>query len=1170
MRLDKIKLAGFKSFVDPTTININGNLLGIVGPNGCGKSNVIDAVRWVMGESSAKHLRGESMSDVIFNGAAGRKPVGQASIEMVFDNNDGKLGGEYAKYSEISIKRQVSREGQSHYYLNGARCRRKDITGIFLGTGLGPRSYSIIEQGMISRLIEARPEDLRVFIEEAAGISKYKERRKETETRIRNTRDNIDRLNDLREEIEKRLSVLQRQSKSAERFQTLKEEERLVKAELQALRWQNLNQQAEEKKAEIADDETTLEARIAQLRANEADTELSRDQLTEANDNLNEVQGEFYAVGAEIARLEQSIQHIKETRQQQERELAETEEAWSAAQGHLTSDEEKINTLEETLDVDQAKMEEAEERESHSSESLEESEEKMGIWQQQWDEFNSSAAQELRIAEVARARVEHLEDNVTQAKHRLETLAEEGQGIDTEPLQDDVSELRETLEIRSQALQDQEDKLSNNQDDISKCRSKISKLNEAVKIKQTSLRAVREQFVSLKAVQVEALGKNSGKLNQWLSNRSLDAAPRLAQKITVEPGWEQAVETVLGYHLESVCVEDAAALVQYFNELQEGDVTLLNTRGVNTPVLSDGKAKRLESFVSAPWPLSSLLAGVYIAQNTDEALALQSRLELNESVITVDGIWLGPSWIRVARGKKADEGVLAREQKLTELATDCDRLEESVDSTESALLQARSDNQELEDARNEIQLKRGEIARVLADAQALLSGKQARLDNFIARKERVNNELEEQSEKIIRAEIEIATATTELHGALNAIEGQDQDREALIKTRDAIRLRLEEVRTQSKLDRDTYHELKLQCQSMSTQLTATRENLTRVQSQVSHLVRRRDELYGSLSGGEEPVTEMAETLELQLEKRLEVETILADSRRTVENINHQLRELAQQRQEVEQTINTVRTRLDQHRMAWQEVNVRCQTILEQIVEAQFEVNKLLEEIDGNATESIWSESVERIERSIQRLGAINLAAIDEFAEQTERKEYLDAQYEDLNKALDTLEAAIHKIDKETRTRFKDTFDKINTGLQAKFPLLFGGGHAYMELTGEDLLDTGVTIMARPPGKRNSTIHLLSGGEKALTAVALVFSIFDLNPSPFCMLDEVDAPLDDANVGRFCELVKVMSEHVQFIFITHNKITMAMANQLIGVTMHEPGVSRLVSVDIDEAAELAVA
>jgi len=1170
MRLDKIKLAGFKSFVDPTTININGNLLGIVGPNGCGKSNVIDAVRWVMGESSAKHLRGESMSDVIFNGSVGRKPVGQASIEMVFDNSKGKLGGEYAQYSEISIKRQVSREGQSQYYLNGTRCRRKDITGIFLGTGLGPRSYSIIEQGMISRLIEARPEDLRVFIEEAAGISKYKERRKETETRIRNTRDNIDRLNDLREEIEKRLSVLQRQSKSAERFKALKEEERLVKAELQALRWQSLHQQTAEKKVEIADDETTLEARIAQLRANEADTELSRDQLTEANDNFNEVQGEFYVVGAEIARLEQSIQHIKETRQQQERELAETEEAWSAAQGHLTSDEEKINRLEETLEVDQARMEEAEERENHSSESLQDAEEKMGVWQQQWDEFNSSAAQELRTAEVARARVEHLEENVTQAKHRLEVLREEGQGIDTDSLQDDVGELWETLEIRAQALQEQEDKLSNNQGDISECRSKISELNEVVTSRQKDLRTVREQFVSLKAVQVEALGKNSDKLNEWLSDRALDTAPRLVQEITVESGWEQAVETVLGYHLESICVENSASFSRYFNELQEGDVTLLNTSGVVAPAYSDGKIKRLESLVSAPWPLNSLLTGVYVAQNMDEALSLQSQLEANESVITADGLWLGSSWIRVVRGKKAEEGVLAREQKLTELATECDRLEESVDLAEATLLQTRSENQEFEDARNELQLKRGEIAHVLADAQALLSGKQARLDNFLARKERVNNELEEQSEKILRAEAEITAATSELHGALSAIEGQEQDREGLIKTRDAIRLRLEDVRTQAKLDRDAYHELKLQCQSMTTQLTATRENLTRVQSQVAHWVRRRDELYGSLSGGSEPVTEMAETLELQLEKRLEVETVLGDSRRTVENINHQLRELAQQRQEVEQTINIVRTRLDQHRMAWQEVNVRCQTILEQIVEAEFDVNKLLEEMDENATENVWSASVERIERSIQRLGAINLAAIDEFSEQTERKEYLDAQYEDLNKALDTLEAAIHKIDKETRTRFKDTFDKINTGLQAKFPLLFGGGHAYMELTGEDLLDTGVTVMARPPGKRNSTIHLLSGGEKALTAVALVFSIFDLNPSPFCMLDEVDAPLDDANVGRFCELVKVMSEQVQFIFITHNKITMEMANQLTGVTMHEPGVSRLVSVDIDEAAELAVA
>jgi chromosome segregation protein len=1166
MRLTKIKLAGFKSFVDPTTVPLPSNLVGIVGPNGCGKSNTIDAVRWVMGESSAKNLRGDSMADVIFNGSTSRKPVGQATIELVFDNSDGQLGGQYAQYGEISISRTVTRDGQSVYHLNGSRCRRRDITDIFLGTGLGPRSYAIIEQGTISRLIEAKPEELRIFLEEAAGISKYKERRRETENRMKHTRENMDRLNDLREELDKQLAHLQRQARTAERYKELKQEERLVKGQLQALRWRGLDGEARHVEGQIGEQETALEAQLARQRNAEAGIERLREEHVEATETFNGVQSTFYSVGADIARLEQSIQHSRERRQQQQQDLNQVERSWNEAQSHMESDRRKIGELQSALSEQEPALETAQQEEQLGAAALAAAEEGMHGWQGQWDEFNHQASESSQTAQVERARLQHLEQQAGQQRQRLQRLEEEQKMLSTDALESEVAMLREQQaeeEMQASALQEQVggclDRIGAQREQNNETAAELDRL-------RAELHSRRGRHASLEALQQAALGKRQGAVTAWLERQGLAGAKRLAEGLDVERGWERAVETVLGVSLEAVCVDGLDPLAEVLQGLEQGHLTLFDTRAQGAAAGSAGTA--LAAKVNAPWSLDGLLGGIYAAENLAEALALRPRLAAHESVITRDGLWLGTSWLRVAREADERAGVLQREQELRELNTLLAQLEQQTGDAEQRLVDGRELLRRLEEEREALQRQLNEANRRSAEQKAQLSGKQARLEQIRQRHERLQSEAQELQRQQQEADAEMEQARSRLHQALALMEENAIRREELTREREERRVALEQAREQARTAREAAHGIALRLQGMRTEKASTEQALERMEGQLTMLAERREELRLVLGEGDAPIQAMAEELAAHLNRRMEVEKQLAEARKRVENIDHELRRLEHERLATERQVQEVRSALERLRMHGQELKVRRQTLHEAVTEAGFELEALLGEMPEQADEPGWEQQLDELGQKIQRLGPINLAAIDEYEQQSERKNYLDAQNKDLSEALETLENAIRKIDRETRTRFKETFDKVNKGIQEKFPRLFGGGHAYLELTGEDLLDTGVTVMARPPGKRNSTIHLLSGGEKALTAVAMVFAIFDLNPSPFCMLDEVDAPLDEANVGRFCSMVKEMSERVQFIFITHNKATMELATHLAGVTMHEPGVSRMVAVDVDEAVELA--
>ncbi len=1167
MRLTKIKLAGFKSFVDPTTIYIPSNLVGVVGPNGCGKSNIIDAVRWVMGESSAKTLRGESMADVIFNGSSARKPVGHASIELVFDNSDGTIGGEFAGFSEISIRRQVSRDGTSNYFLNNTRCRRRDITDIFLGTGLGPRSYSIIEQGTISRLIEAKPDDLRAFLEEAAGISKYKERRRETEKRIRHTRENLDRLNDLLEEIDKQLSKLKRQSRAAERYKELKEEERQVKAELLSLRYHAMHEESTQRQQQIHERELAMEAELAAQRSLEAELEKLRESLTGANDAFNTVQGRYYKLGADVARVEQAIQHSRESRQQQEQELSRSEKTLGEVEEHILIDSSRLDELARDLEAISPELDAMQAQAEQSATMLKDAEQAMLAWREEWDEFNQRAAEHAQSAQVERTRLDHLERHRQQLDERLQRMDQEQQSLGDGSLEQEIEQLAAECEDRLTGVADFQVELDAAVRRISDTRNGLQQQEQEQSALLSIHHDTRGQLASLETLQNAALGKRSEQVTGWLKSKGLQSAPRLAQQIQVEPGWEHAVETALGFYLEAVCVDGLDDAEKLLTGLEEGAVALFDTQASGVSGAAGNMGAPLADKVQAPWTMASLLDGVSVADSLSQALSMRTTLGTHESVITKEGIWVGKSWLRVARDTDENAGVLAREREITGLTAQSEAQSGNLETLRTSIAAAREQLLNAEAERDSLQTDYNEAHRQAADLQARLAADTSRLDQERSRSESVlqeSNELRTQQADDAR---EHADAQTRLQQALSEIETLASEREERVRKQQHLGGLLDDAREQASSDQQGVHELALRAESLRTTQEATEHALERMREQCSQLAMRRDELNTILGHGDTPIVELERELQELMSNRMTVEEELSAARKKVEEIEHGTRELDQERIRKERSVSSQREQIEQDRMAWQEVRVRSDTLLEQINEAGFDYKPLLDELDENATVEAWTEFAEKLERRIDRLGPINLAAIDEFEEESKRKVYLDAQHADLIEALETLENAIGKIDRETRSRFKDTFEQVNTGLQENFPTLFGGGHAYLELTGEDLLDTGVTVMARPPGKRNSTIHLLSGGEKALTAIALVFSIFRLNPSPFCMLDEVDAPLDDTNVGRYCDMVRKMSDQIQFIFITHNKITMEMANQLTGVTMHEPGVSRLVSVDVDAAVEL---
>lgn len=1170
MKINKIKLAGFKSFVDPTTLELPHYLTGVVGPNGCGKSNVIDAVLWVLGESSAKHLRGAAMSDVIFSGSNSRKPVGQASVEIVFDNSDGKITGEFASYNEISIKRSLGRDGLSLYYLNGNRCRRKDVTNLFLGTGIGPRSYSVIEQGMISRVIESKPEDLRVFLEEAAGISKYKERRRETENRIRHTKENLDRLNDIRDELEKQLNKLTRQAKAAERYKELKVDERQKQAELLALEWQKIKGVADNNTTHTAQCETDVEAAIAKVRTVEAEIEKQHQSQIISNDTFNEIQGRFYSIGADISRMEQAIQHANERKQTLERDKQRLDRELTELDQQAANDHEQLAETIEQLTEIEPQQEELAITEEQSSEQLVQAETAIETWQQEWSAFQQRQSEHMRNEHTEQTRITQLERSLNNTEQRVERLNSEKNGIVPEHLGINLTEMQTNLQDSENLCTNLETRRTEIQQQIVKVRDEMQGSSKTLDEKRRDFQASRGRLASLEALQQSALRQDQKQVQEVLKQAGLDKLPKLAQRVSVESGWETALEMVLTDHLDALCVDELAAFGEQIGRVTEGVIGGIETGHNPQTVQRSDCAKRLLDFVTSDLPLESLIAGVYVANSVDDAIQQRSQLLAFESFVTPEGDQIGPNWVRLYRSRKAETGVLQREREIRELSENAETLEATIESLNETLETYRAKRSELENEATDLSRELDIAQKRRASLGSELAAGEARLEQARSRISHIETELQELLEAR-ETETEELELVRERVSGFNLLSDEiSQQQTVLNRQREEQNAAVQQLREASRRSREQAHELALKGESLRAKKNALEQAQQRHQMQKEQIQQRLDEMQQHMEDGQTPIVEMQSELEVTLEQRLTVEAELNAAREALQLVEQSLRNGEQERQQNEKALQAARDKLEQARMAAQATTLKLQDIVNDLKDSNHTPEALVEAMPEEASESRWRDELESLERKINRLGPINLAAIDECKELSERKTYLDDQNNDLSEALNTLENAIRKIDKETRTRFKEIYDQVNTGFQSMFPRLFGGGQAHLELTGEDLLETGVAVIAKPPGKRNSSIHLLSGGEKALTAVALVFAIFQLNPAPFCLLDEVDAPLDDANVVRLCDMLKQMSDQVQFIFITHNKITMEIARQLVGVTMHEAGVSRLVSVDMDEAVTLASA
>ncbi|MDA9279717.1 chromosome segregation protein SMC [bacterium] len=1165
MRLKSIKLAGFKSFVDPTKVLLPGNLCAVVGPNGCGKSNIIDAVRWVMGESSAKNLRGENATDVIFNGSSSRQPVGQATIELVFDNHDRTLAGEFASYNEVSIRRKVTREGQSTYYLNGQKCRRRDVTDLFLGTGLGPRSYSIIEQGMISRLIESRPEELRVYIEEAAGISRYKERRRDTANRISRSRENLARLQDIREELGRQLETLKQQATAAEQYTELKQNERQHKSQLAALQWRELRQKLIDQRINMGRIEEQIVLQKTQQDTLLVQLDVQKNDLALLNDSFTEQQGGFYGLGADIARLEQTIEYQQQQQKRWQADETEAQEQLQRIDEACTADGNELNQLSQQQEQFELEAELAAEQLFEAETHVQEKEEERQYWQLQWQQKSDQTSHLKRIIEVAKTGLQHQQQQASQARQDRQTSVSELENLSFAN-EDDIDLLEAQLDQQKQQQELFKEQLLRLEAELEALKQEERGQQEALDGQVQELGMLAGQLASLRLLLAEAEQDAPDLPADWQA----EVDQKLVDAMQVDPQWEVAVEHILqdwlgGYLLGQMPDQNvdqliaARGLTLFVPQQHQNSIKSINTH----PSLVDK--------VTAPFGLQGLLAHVFLANNWHEANDLLASLPIYASVILPDGLWIGHGWVRTPPREGSVTGVLGRKQQVQALSTQEETLRAHQKITQDALIQAREDTLALEQNLTQTREAQQQGQFQTQQKQQALALLQQQSQQGLAQQQNLQQRIQQQTQRLEDSDEEMALLQEQLGEHELALESTQLNLPDLEVDKESVETQLGQARLEFSQKQQQVMQLQARKDSVLAQITSLGRSVERLHEQRAQWRDKQTEIE-SRNGGQQQLDDgseksLTEQLERLLTLRVEAETKMEQGRHGINQLEQVMRQLEKQQLQQDNEIQQADRELQDERLIERELEVNAEHIKKSMIEQNVLVEKLAEVLPESIDQEQLSRLLEQCQNRIKRLGAINLVAIEEYKLQQERKAFLDLQHDEVIDALDSLEQAMQKIDKETRDRFKQTFDTVNESLGSLFPKVFGGGRASLELTDDDMLSTGVTIMAQPPGKRNSSIHLLSGGEKALTAIALVFSIFQLNPSPFCMLDEVDAPLDDANVERYARLVKEMSAQVQFIYISHNKIAMEMATQLLGVTMQEAGVSRVVTVDVDQAINM---
>ncbi|GAB4361249.1 MAG: chromosome segregation protein SMC [Methylohalobius crimeensis] len=1166
MRLEKIKLAGFKSFADPTALVFPGRLIGVVGPNGCGKSNIIDAVRFVIGESSAKHLRGSAMADVVFNGSSNRKPVSLAGIELVFDNHEGRLGGEYARYAQIALKRQVTREGQSQYFLNGARCRRRDVMDVLLGTGLGPRSYAIIEQGMVSRFVEAKPEDLRLFVEEAAGLSKYKERRRETELKLQHVRANLDRVEDIRGELQGQVKRLARQAKKAEQYRELTRSIEQRQAELTAIQWRQAETEHRRHQAELQGMESELAGRESALEEAENEVTEARSQTQNLTQNLQSQQAKLYDLNAAISQCDQNLRHAQKTLQERERSL----DAWRAelerSQCAIAETQTELEHLErEHLQV-QAEWEQHRSRVEQIQAQRQTAKNRRQEARQAFERQGEVLKRTESEAQLLEVEIRHLEGHHSRNRTRLEQLAGERRQLEqsrdsgaVDALARQLSEIQTRREAQQEAIQSTSQTIRRLQDEK-------QAIERRIKQSESESSRLQGKLSALETLQRHALGKDHERLNDWLKALGLQDAPRLAEALESEADWELAVETALAEWLESVCLEDLASVAQAAPELEENAAFVLKHPTLASSVPADS----LTGKVTSPMDLAPLLGGFRCTESLDTALARREELATHERWITPGGDQVGPTWLQLRQRGESNQGVLERQKALRELRGSLDTLdrERSRDQAEKnrvneALSETERDLETLRSGERDSHSRHSRLQAELGAARTRQKEIQTRLERLAREYESTEKDNRALADKLAEHRRELARKT-------EAKADQEAAAGKLQADLNRAHAEFDRIENEARRQLDHQHRLEARREKIEHARGLLRQQLARAERQESQLRERLRHAEAEQTEGKAPIQAAERELTSLLERRPALEKDLARTRAAVQEAEAGLRDSTERKQQAEAQRDQARSALEQARLAAEAARVRWQAAQNEVATQAVDLDRTLASLPPSAGVAGWRKRLEQLKADQARLGDVNLAAIEEHRQHSERLRFLDKQHADLESSVEMLEKAIRKIDRESRATFRATFDAVNGHFRERFPALFGGGEARLELTGDDPLDAGVRIVARPPGKRNSSIQLLSGGEKALTAVALVFSFFELNPAPVCFLDEVDAPLDEANVGRFCQLLKSMSEQVQFIFVTHNKATMEIADQLIGVTMREPGISRIVAVDLKQAAEMAAA
>ena len=1168
MRLRQIKLAGFKSFVDPTQIEVPGNLVGVVGPNGCGKSNVIDAVRWVLGESKAAELRGESMQDVIFNGSVNRKPGGRASVELVFDNNDGRISGAWGQYSEISVKRVLTRDGTSSYYINNQNVRRRDVQDMFLGTGLGPRAYAIIGQGMISRIVEARPDELRVFLEEAAGVSKYKERRRETENRLADTRDNLTRVEDILRELDGQIVKLEQQAEVAQKYREFQAQH----DEQQQLLWLSRKREAEAERQKVERDietrTTALEGHIAALRAAERGVEEVRAAHFASSDAVHEAQGAVFKVNAEVSRLESEIRMIVDGRAR----LATQIETLRTTRGRRLQERTELLARVEELTraiADTAeRLTEAQQRVSEHEARLPEFEQAYGNAREAMTAAREEAAQAEQAIEAAASEQRNLDRQLAALAQRRDRLNEERASIGS-PDEARLAELTakgQRLEAELAAAGDAQQRAE--QQVASGTDERTRELDLRVR-QSEALARLEARVAGLK--QVQAHVEANEKLDPWLRSQGLEGLPRLFRKLAVEAGWETAFEGVLRERVESVEVGRLDTVGGLAAESPPSRVAFYSTAAaVAREAGSVAGFGRLSDLVrghdaALAAVLADWLANVYVASDLSSALASREQLPPGGQFVVKAGHLVSRYGVRFFAADDEKSGLLARRLEIENLDKEIraqrlmvEQATASVARAESALRHAQEAQQA---ARSDVERLRNQLHGVQIET--------VRLSELIDRVKHRAGQIDTEMAEIDAQDRELRSHRGRADDRFEQLDGELATQHERVE---AARIAYEQADGSLRGARDEQRALETARQQLEFALSSSRERQRDVEHASAVAAEDAERLAGDVAQATDELTRLDDSaaragLQSWLGQRASAEDGLREARSRMDELAQQLRDSDEKRIALEREVQPRRDKLTELQLKEQAARLAAEQFAQQLIDAHADEAALQQKLTPQVKAAALQSDITRLAEEIASLGAVNLAALDELATSRERKAFLDAQSADLTAAITTLEDAIRKIDRETRELLQQTFDQVNLHFGQLFPKLFGGGDARLIMTGEEILDAGVQVMAQPPGKRNSTIHLLSGGEKALAATALVFALFKLNPAPFCLLDEVDAPLDDANTDRFCRLVQSMTDNTQFLFITHNKIAMEMAQQLIGVTMQEQGVSRIVAVDIDSALRL---